>query len=122
MAIASPIKIDLNDLRFHAFHGLYPEEKLTGSEFRVDVSFEFLPEKEVIQNINETIDYSEVFALIKDQMEIPRELLETLVAEMAEAIHARFTSIKSIQIAVTKLYPPIPDFSGNVRVSFSRSY
>ena len=120
--MASPIKSELNDLRFHAFHGLYPEEKKTGSEFKVDVSFEFLPEKEIIQTLEETIDYSEVFALIKEQMEIPRELLETLVADMALAIHVRFTSIKSIQIAVTKLYPPIPGFAGNVRVSFSRSY
>ncbi len=58
-------------MEFHAFHGVYPEEKMLGNRFRVDVLMKldvpFQPENE---DLSRTVDYSLVYAILKNKMEI----------------------------------------------------
>ncbi len=116
------LTISLNELHFFAYHGLYAEERKTGNEFEVSLAVSYEPSSEIINSIADTVNYASLYELLKTEMQQPRNLLETLVMEVTEKIYSSFLQIKSIEISVTKLHPPIVKFTGNVGVKYSRSY
>ncbi|HEY6063545.1 MAG TPA: dihydroneopterin aldolase [Chitinophagaceae bacterium] len=116
------ITIELKRLRFLAYHGLYAEEKKTGNEFEINLSVSYSPSSGTITGISDTVDYSELYTLLKTEMQHPRHLLETLVMELAEVIHVTFPKIKKIEISITKLHVPIAKFTGTAGVRFERDF
>lgn len=116
------ITVELDHLHFFAYHGLYAEERKTGNEFEVNLAVQYEPSAEIIQDIADTINYATLFELVKRQMQQPVDLLETLAMKIAAEIHSSFPQVKKLEIAVSKLHPPIPAFTGNVRVKYSQEY
>jgi dihydroneopterin aldolase len=110
--------IELLKLCFHAFHGLYPEEQLTGNEFEVNLFISYEPPEEVINNIEETINYAAAYQIVKKQMMLRTDLLETLAMKITKDLYAAFPLIKKIDISISKLHPPIEKFCGEVRVHY----
>ena len=116
------ISIELKQLRFLAYHGLYPEEKKTGNEFEVSLIVSYEPVSGTITGIADTVDYARLYELLKKEMQHPRHLLETLVMEIAEDIHISFSQVKKIEIAVTKLHVPVAKFTGTAGVRYQKEY
>lgn len=116
------ITIELKQLRFLAYHGLYAEERKTGNEFEINLSVAYQPPSDTITGISDTVNYSGLYELLKTEMQNPRHLLETLVMEVAEVIHLSFPQIKKIEISITKLHVPIAKFTGTAGVRFSKEY
>jgi 7,8-dihydroneopterin aldolase/epimerase/oxygenase len=114
--------IELRDLHFHAFHGLYPEERKAGNDFRVWLQVNYQPPEEVITAIEDTINYAALFDIVQKAMQSPVDLLETLVMEIADTIHVRFPQVIRISISIHKLHPPIARFTGEVGVKFEKEY
>ncbi len=115
------ITIEVLNARFHAFHGYYDEEKKTGNEFEVSARVQIDPVG-VLTGIRETVNYVTLYNIIEKEMQQPRELLETLVMEMAGQVHNAFPTIQKIAISITKLHPPIYRFSGKVRVLYEKEF
>jgi len=113
--------IYLNNLHFHGYHGLFDEEKIIGNEFVVNVEIVLLNEQ-IISDLNQSIDYSIVYEIIKDIMKTPTPLLETIVANISDAIYAFNKNIKEINIKIEKKHPPIQNFIGNVAVSYKKAF
>ena len=116
------ITIELKQLRFFAFHGLYKKEKELGGQFEVNLAVSFYPDSNIIKSIKKTINYELLFDLLKSEMQTPRDLLETLAMELAEKINKQFPGIKKICIDIIKLNPPIPSFTGKIVVNYTREY
>jgi dihydroneopterin aldolase len=116
------ITIELKELRFFAFHGLYPEEQKTGNEFEVNISVTRNIKSSIIKELSETLNYAELFELIKDEMKKPRALLETFAMELAQLIHLSFEGVKKVDIEIAKLHLPVKRFSGTAAVKYSKSY
>lgn len=116
------ITIELKQLHFHAFHGLYAEERKTGNEFEINLAVSYVPPAGTITDISDTINYAQLYTLLKVEMQQPRDLLETFLMEVAEKIHASFLQIKKIDISITKLHAPIAKFIGTVGVKYSKEY
>lgn len=115
------IIIRLNNLHFFSYHGLYKEEKMIGAEFEVNLTVSFTPPDKIIA-LDETVNYEKLYQLVKEEMQKPRELLETLVVEITQAIHLSFPQIKKIDISICKLRVPIESFIGNIEVKYSKEY
>ncbi len=114
--------IELKNLRFHAFHGLYIEETKTGNEFEVNLAVSFLPASGTITGITDTVNYGELYQLLKTEMQKPRQLLETLAMELSELIHAAYPRVIKIEISITKLHIPVTKFTGSAGVKFVREF
>jgi dihydroneopterin aldolase len=114
--------IELKGLHFFAYHGLYAEERKTGNEFEVNLSVTCLTGDNIITHLSETVNYSQLYKLLKAEMQKPRGLLETFVMEVAEVIHLTFSQVKKIELSITKLQPPIAAFKGTVGVNYSKEY
>jgi len=114
--------IELHQLRFFSFHGLYAEEKKTGNEFEVDLRVTYSPQSGIITGIEDTVNYATLYEIVKGEMQKPRDLLETLVMEITGLIHSSFSQVKKVEIAVTKLHPPISEFTGTVGVRYQQEF
>ena len=116
------ITIELKKLRFFAYHGLYAEERKTGNEFEVNLTVSYTPVSGTITHLDDTVNYTMLYELLKAEMQKPRDLLETFVMEVAEHIHSSFPQIKKVEIFITKLHPPIAKFIGTVGVKYCKEY
>lgn len=111
--------IELKEVLFFAHHGLYEEERLVGNEFVVNLSATYEPEGK-ISKIKDTINYAELFEIVRTEMMQPRDLLESLAIAIAEKIEQRFPLAKEISIRIEKKNPSITNFSGSVSVIYKK--
>ncbi len=116
------ITVSLKNTRFIAHHGLYEEEGKTGNEFDIDLSVWYKPGKKKIKGIGDTIDYVRLHKLVKDEMDKPHKLLETLAIEISRKIKAEFLHIREIEIVIRKVNPPILNFTGSVAVTYRKQF
>ena len=115
------MRMSLDKLVFFGYHGLYAEEKKLGNTYIVDITIDFIPKQSVINHLDQTIDYVQVYALVKKWMEIPTPLLETLVGNMAEDILSEQPLAEKVMVKITKGHLPISQFEGTASVSIEKS-
>jgi len=111
------LTIHLEQILFRSYHGLYEEERINGNDFLVDVTVKYQPFGE-INRIEDTINYAEVFELVRKRMAIATPLLETVAMDIAALILSEFKIAEKVMITIKKLNPPIKNFNGKVGVSF----
>ncbi|MBR7019194.1 MAG: dihydroneopterin aldolase [Prevotella sp.] len=100
--------IELKGLCFHACHGLMAQERMTGGEFIVDVRVKAdLTGAVRNDDVSCTLNYAEIYEIIKNEMLTPSNLLEHLAGRMGEAIFCRFPQIEELTLTVTKRNPPM---------------
>jgi 7,8-dihydroneopterin aldolase/epimerase/oxygenase len=115
------LTIELHNLRFFAHHGMYEEEKKVANEFNVDIKVSFEAER-TITSINDSINYVKLYELVKKHMLQEQRLLETIAMNITNDIHEQYAQVKKISVTITKKYPPVINFSGNVAVSYVREF
>ena len=113
--------INLNNLAFHAYHGVYEEERMLGNDFEVNVSVTFEAD-EPVTSLQHTINYVSVYNIVKQRMAIPLPLLETLAQELTQEIYEFDNRIKIILVSVEKKNPPIPNMEGSVSVHYKKEF
>ena len=90
-----------------------PEERQKGNDFVVNMQVSYQPKSGTIVSLDDTIDYGALFNIMNSTMQQPVDLLETLVQEIAQAVHQKFSQVKEVTVSVEKLNPPIDRFSGS---------
>jgi len=112
--------IQLNNVEFYGYHGLYKEELKLGNTFIVNLSIEFIPVVTKINEIKETIDYVVVYNLVKERMLTPTLLLETVVEDIATSIFENFHIAQKVKIEIAKKKVFINSLNGNMSVSLTK--
>ena len=100
--------VALHGAEFFAYHGVYPEEQHTGNCFIVDIETEFTPQVNdglVTDDVNDTINYEELYEIAGARMLQPQKLIETVATFIIEDIKARYTFIQKITVSIKKLNP-----------------
>jgi dihydroneopterin aldolase len=95
----------IEGMRFHAFHGVHPEEAVVGNTFSVDVYFEHDFEG-ASDDLARCINYETVYERIAERMEIRVQLIEHLANRIADDLH-RIWPATRIRVRVSK-YNPMP--------------
>ncbi|MDA0194242.1 MAG: dihydroneopterin aldolase [Bacteroidetes bacterium] len=101
-------KIFLEGMKFHGYHGLHDSERKEGNAFIIDLEIEtdFASAGED-DDINQTIDYEEVYRTVKLQMEGSCYLLERLAMKILTSLKKQFPMIQKLTVKVSKLNPPV---------------
>lgn len=115
------ITIHLHNLKFYSFHGLHEEERVLGNEYEVNADVQFYEEGK-IDALDQTINYTDVFEIIKKRMHIPTPLLETVIMDIGIAISEQYNFIRFINISLKKIHPPIEGIEGSVGVSWYKQF
>src|SRR5258705_11880685 len=93
------VTVELRQLHFFAYHGLFPEEQKTGNDFEVNLSVSYEPVGGVISGIGDTINYVELYDLVKVEMQRTTPLIETLAMRITTLIHEKFPHVKKTEIS-----------------------
>ena len=67
-------------MRFHAFHGVLPQERLVGNDYEVTVVMDSdIAAAALSDDVADTINYAEVYEVVRQVMMEPCHLLERVV-------------------------------------------
>ena len=98
------LTISLHGIQLHAKVGLYPEEKIKGNDFEIDVDVWANTEK------GEPLpfyDYALIHDIVVAAFNIEAELLEELVQDIHSQLKMAFPEAEKIKVSVRKLRPPL---------------
>ena len=100
--------IILRNVRFHAFHGVMPQERKVGADFLVNLRVGY-PLEQAMQSdeVSDTLNYAALYEVVKTEMMQPSNLLEHVAGRIAEAIVKHFSQVTSIDLELTKQNPPM---------------
>lgn len=117
-------KIIMKGMKFFGYHGVYPEEQANGQIFMIDIElFTDLRKAGLTDELENTIDYSQVYNLIKNITESSRfRLLEKLADVISQEIMSKYKSIREVKILVKKPDAPISGEFDWVGIEISRSF
>lgn len=100
--------IFLQGVRFFGYHGVLPQENLVGAYFTVDLTlktdFSLAAQTDRLEG---TISYADVYAAVKQEMQLPSQLLEHVCQRIAERLFGQFPGIEEIQLRLSKENPPM---------------
>lgn len=114
--------IELKDIRLHGRHGLYEGESKTGNLYHIDLAVKFDEANEHIKSLRQTINYVRLYDILKQRMQTPVALLETIGDEIVQQIKNEYPIVKEILISIYKMQPPIENFEGKVGVTLHKIF
>ena len=100
--------IHLRQLRFHAFHGVMPQERQVGADFVLDLKVGYPLERAMQSDeVADTLNYATLYDLVAREMQQPSKLLEHVAGRIVQAISQTFPQITSIDLELIKQNPPM---------------
>lgn len=109
--------ITLNNIEIHAFHGVLPQERQIGGLYVVDIAMTVPDEQSTeTDNLEHTVNYAEVYDVIKEEMAIPSKLIEHVAGRIARRVRHEFPLVSQVRIALTKKHPPIAGANINAKI------
>ena len=112
--------IKVENIRVYAHHGCLQEETKIGSEYLVDlkVSADLQPSASS-DKLSDTVDYVLLNRIIKEEMQIPSYLLETVAKRILNRIFVEDHLVKKATVWVSKINPPIGGDVDKVTIKMS---
>ena len=105
--------IELKEIKIHAYHGVAKQERVVGNDYLVRVKVKYdISKAAQSDSVDDTINYAELYDIVKQEMDIPSNLLENVVYRIMNAIKNRFPTVEGGEVEIVKIKPPI---SGDVR-------
>lgn len=101
-------KIYLRNVRFHAFHGVLPQERIVGNDYLVNLVLDYdFSSAMKTDDLQGTLNYAEVYQKVREEMAVPSKLLEHVAGRIAHRLFSDFPEIQKLQLSITKVNPPM---------------
>ena len=115
-------QIHLTGIRCYGYVGAFPEEQVLGQWFEVDLTLGLdLSIAGQTDRLEDTLNYGAVVMQVQQLVKTSRvALLERLATTIADAI-LQSSSVRQVQVRLSKLAAPIPDFGGRVTIDLIRT-
>lgn len=112
----------LTGIRCYGYTGYLSEEQMLGQWFEVDLTLWLdLSVAGKSDAIKDTLDYRSVINNVQQLVKTSKyALIERLVDAIATSI-LEADRVQQVQVRLTKLAAPIPDFGGKITVEITRS-
>ena len=100
--------IRVENIRVFAYHGCLKEESMIGSDYRVDLEVRAnLQPSAKSDRLNDTVDYVFLNKVIREEMQKPSHLLETVARRILNRVFIEDKLVKKVTVWISKLNPPI---------------
>ena len=115
--------INLEGMDFHAFHGCYELERLTGSHFEVSLRI-VSPLGRVAEDddVTQAVNYLTVYETVREQMAVTQHTIERVAQNIINALHGSFKQIVAVECTVTKIAPPLGGKVNRVSVTLKSDF
>lgn len=113
--------IKINNIRCYGYTGFLPEEQVLGQWFEVNLTLWVdLASAGESDNIQDTLDYREAIARVKNLIETQKfSLIEKLASAIAQSL-LELKLVEKVSVSLSKPAPPIPNFGGEITVEMTR--
>jgi 7,8-dihydroneopterin aldolase/epimerase/oxygenase len=116
-------QIALEGMEFFAYHGHYDEEQKIGNKYSIDVYIDTdLTAPSSTDKLRDTIDYGEIYQMVRSVMTNKHRLLEHVGHEIIDAIKNRFVNVSKITVEVSKFNPPIGGVCHRAKVKLEEQF
>ncbi len=110
-------EILIEQMEFHSYHGFYPEENRIGCRYTVDLKLRLPLETPGASDLlNDTVNYEEVYKLVRHEMDIPSKLIEHVAQRIITSLQNRYPQLQSIDLNLYKYNPPLGGQVGRVGI------
>lgn len=100
--------IILEDLCFHAYHGVLPQERLTGNDYLVNLRIKYDVSSALMSDdVADTLNYAEVYQVVAHEMAVPSALVERVAGRIGDRLFRRFPQVEEIELKIIKRNPPM---------------
>lgn len=100
--------IELQGMEFFAYHGVYEEERKMGNKYEVDIRIIVQqPSVQTPISLDQTIDYEEVYCILKQEIFKSTKLLETIARQVSAHLLERYPQALGVEVKVSKHNPPV---------------
>src|SRR5690606_10310493 len=111
-----------HDLQIQAFHGIYEGEEKLGNPYMVNLDVEYDEKSHEFEDINDTINYVDLYDIVRQRMLNPTGLLEKVCERIIRRIKHQYPFIRQVTMSVYKLQAPIEHFQGKVGVTMTKKF
>jgi len=117
------MKIHLHEMVFYGYHGVHDEERKLGQRFIVNFSFETANKHDTrIKKLEDTVDYTKVFTIIKHILENEKfKLLENCANTILDKIMADYPELVRTNVKIKKPSVAINGNLNSVEVEMERT-
>lgn len=114
-------KIQLPNMRFYTYNGVFDEEKKMGQQIAVDVTLHYPIETAVVDDdLNTTISYVDVYEAVATFVQGHQfNLMESLANGILWDLLAQFPTVEQVAVTVHKDYVPMPGVYDPMMISVS---
>lgn len=114
--------IKLNEMVFYGFHGTHDEERSLGQRFVVSARLHTDPALDKsIRHLEDTIDYTNVYADIRKVMETQQfHLLEVCANVLADLLIEKYPLLCRVELCIKKPSVPIQGTLASVEVQLCK--
>jgi len=116
------VVIELNQVKLHGFHGIYEGEKLTGSNYEINVRVAYEEGDTTFDDLKNTINYVAILEIVKQRMRMATGLLEKVADEIIREIRLRYPFTTEISFTIYKLDAPVENFEGKIGVTLHKKF
>jgi dihydroneopterin aldolase len=100
--------IQLQEMRFYAYHGVMEQERSVGGEYLVSLDVDADLSQPVMSDaVADTVNYAALYDVVAREMEQPSQLLEHVAGRIAQRVLDDFPQVESLSIRITKCNPPM---------------
>jgi 7,8-dihydroneopterin aldolase/epimerase/oxygenase len=126
MTMGNPNRYDtmrLERMQFYGRHGVFAEENKLGQRFYVTLELQIDLSKAGQQdNLDETVNYAQLYYTVKEVVEGPPfKLIEALAEAIASRTLDAYAKIHEVTVRVTKPHPPFDIVFDGVSVEIRRA-
>lgn len=100
--------IHIKGIKLYGYHGCLPEEGKIGTNYIIDIEIEtdFMAAANQ-DDLSKTVDYCDVYNVVKREMSIRSKLIEHVGKRIHEAIRDEIKGINKLKVEIKKLRPPM---------------
>jgi 7,8-dihydroneopterin aldolase/epimerase/oxygenase len=114
-------KIILEQMEFYAYHGCFQEEQIIGNRFIISLELETnTAAAEISDKLSDTVNYQQVYNLVKVEMETKSHLLEHIARRILDKVMSAYPVISGIKLRISKMNPPLGGKMQSVGVELLR--
>ena len=115
------IIIELENMKFYAYHGHFEIEQKVGNHFLVNLLVETGAMAAAHSDrLRDALDYQRLYQLVKGEMEVPSHLLEHVANRIADKISVEFPAVQRMKVKISKMNPPMGGEMQQVSVTLER--
>ncbi|MDY5947071.1 MAG: dihydroneopterin aldolase [Prevotella sp.] len=101
-------RVFVKNIRLHAFHGVMPQERITGNDYLVSVSADCpLAAAAESDSVDDTLNYAHIYNVVKEEMALQSNLVEHVAGRIGRRVLAEFPLADNVRVEVVKLNPPM---------------